>query len=572
MLSISAGEGVHPRDFNWLDNSVPCRVACPTHTDIPSYLDAIAHGRHDEAYRINLRDNVFPGVLGRVCTHPCEPACRHGTGELGEPVAICAAKRAAADFLPPQPPIRFSPHFPPSGKHIAIAGAGPAGLAAARELALAGHRVTLFERDALPGGLMVQGIPHFRLPRFIVAREIEQIILTGVEIQCGRKVGHEPLLSTLLEKHDAVLLATGAQNTILPDIPGLELEGVWHGLGFLRAVNMGLPPVIGKHVLVVGGGFTACDCARTAKRLGAQSVHIIYRRSEIEMYMTHSEVAEMAREGILLETLLTPVSLSGHDNHVSSARLARTRLLEPDTSGRRPCEIIPGSEFATDADTVLLATGQSPDNSWITALDREDPKLFMAGDLTQGSSSLIEAIACGMQAARNIDMFLTGRSRFREMIHVESSTKTGRTRNMDDLPRNMMPTILLADRNMSTEVDLGLSREMALQEARRCYLCHYKFEIDNEYCIYCDRCLKVKPLERCIVKIERLLHDEQDRVIGVEPWKGQGPYRLYIDPALCIRCGACRQICPMACISIQKVTPGLSLTSRCGSPSFPANS
>ena len=569
MLSVAAGTATHPRDVHWFDASVPCRAACPARTDIPAYLDAIARGRYDAAYRINLRDNVFPGVLGRVCTRPCEPACRHGHGTLGEPVAICASKRAAADHLPPQSPVRLTPSFPPTGKQVAVVGAGPAGLAAARDLALAGHAVVVYEREPEPGGLMILGIPRFRLPRAIVTREIGQITLTGVRILCGREVGRDLPLAALLAEHDAVLLATGADKTNRPDTPGLDLAGIWHGLDFLRETNLGCPPAVGKRVLVIGGGFTASDCARTATHLGASSVRILYRRSEAEMYLHAAEVAAMAEEGITLETCVTPVAFSGSVNQSITVRLARTRLLETGTPGRRAFEIIPGSEFATEADTVLLATGQSPDTSWMTGEDLASPKLFLAGDFAGGSASMIEAVAGGRDAARRMDAFLTGRQRFSEILRVETVYRTGRTREMDELPRHAAPVIPVAVRDLDTEVERGFDRPAAEREARRCYLCHYKFEIDNEYCIYCDRCLKAKPLERCIVKIERLIHDEQDRVVGVDPWKGQGPYRLYIDPALCIRCGLCRQTCPMSCISLQKVTPGLVLTSGNGSPSVP---
>ena len=476
---------------------------------------------------------------------------------LGDPVAICLSKRAAADFLPHHSPVRLNPVFESSGRKVAIVGGGAAGLAAARELALFGHGVTVYERDHSPGGLMVQGIPSFRLPRNVLVREIEQIKLTGVHIRCGSEVGVDILLETLLREHDAVLLATGTQKPNLPNLPGVQLDGIHHGLAYLRSANLGDPKAPGRDVVVVGGGFTACDCARTAKRSGAKSVRIVYRRSGTEMYIPPGEVEEMAHEGIVLETMTAPVSFSGTGNRVTSIRLARTRMLAPDDSGRRPYEVIAGSEFDISADTVLLATGQSPDDRWVSVQDRASPKLFVAGDFTEGSRSLIDAIASGKTVARAMDAFLMGRQRLRDVARIEKSSRTGRTREMDSIPLHTAPSLHAKDRSLHAEVELGFDIQAARSEASRCYLCHYKYEIDNEYCIYCDRCLKVKPLEACIVKIERLVYDEHDRISGVKPWTGTGPYVVYVDPAVCIRCGACRQICPMACISLQKVTPGI---------------
>ena len=569
MLSVPVGDGVHPKDFDWIRKSIPCQAACPANTNIPAYLDAIAHDDHDAAYRINLIDNVFPAVLGRVCTRPCEPACRHGAAGLGDPVAICMSKRAAADFLTHRDPVHLQPIFESSGRKVAVVGAGAAGLAAARELALFGHDVTVYERDQVPGGLMVQGSPSFRLPRHILAHEIEQIKLTGAHIRCGCEVGVDLSLEALLQQVDVVLLATGTQKPNLPSLPGVQLEGIHHGLAYLRKASCGDLQMPGHNVVVVGGGFTACDCARTAKRAGATSVRIVYRRSEKEMYITPGEVEEMAQEGIVLETLMAPVSFSGTGDRVTSIRLARTHMLEPDESGRRSYEIIAGSEFDISADTVLLATGQSPDDRWVSVQDRASSKLFMAGDFSEGSRFLIDAIASGKTAARSMDAFLMGCQRFHDVARIETSSKTGRTREMDSIPLHAAPTIHPKDRGLDAEVELGFDVQAARSEAQRCYLCHFKYEIDNEYCIYCNRCLKVKPLEACIIKIERLIYDQHDRITGVKPWTGTGPYLLYVDPAVCIRCGACRQICPMACISLQKVTAGVVPTCIPAQPSTP---
>lgn len=569
-LSSSGGWLDQPKDFDWLEKNIPCQAACPAGTDIPGYLDAIAQGRYDEAYQINLRDNVFPAILGRVCTRPCEPACRHGWEGLGEPVAICFSKRSAADFMKRKDPVVLDKMFPPSGKCITIVGSGAAGLAAARELALLGHEVTVLEQDQEPGGMMVQGIPEFRLPRELVRREIEQIRMTGVKINCGVTVGPDRPLSQLIQSTDAVIIAAGTMKPDTPEIPGVHLTGVSSGLHFLQMANRGESISVGKRVVVIGGGFTAVDCARMARRLGAHDVRMCYRRTEKEMYITPGEVEAMMEEGIVFEQQTLPVEFIGDANgSLCQVRLVRTEPGPVAKDGRRGFQTVAGSECVIDADMVLLATGQKRDTGWLDDLvsnlsEVSDPshshqtknkKLFVAGDFLNGAGSLIEAVASGKTCARAVDQFLTGQVRVRELGFVENSQATGRTRAMDEIPRQPMPHLAADQRNRTAEVETGLDTAAAKTEASRCYLCHYKFEIDNDLCIYCDRCLKVKPVEKCIVKVKNLLFDDDGKITGYEPSTSSKDYNmLYIDQSQCIRCGACRDVCPVECISLQKVT------------------
>ncbi len=572
VLSRPLGMARAPKDFDWLKKNIPCQAACPAGTDIPGYLDAIAHRDYEGAYLINLRDNVFPAVLGRVCTRPCEPVCRHGWEGLGEPVAICFSKRSAADFLERNGPVVLDPLFPPSGKRVAVVGAGVAGLAAARELALWGHNCVVYEKHAEPGGMMVQGIPPFRLPREVIAREIEQIAELGVDIRCNTEIGREMCLSDLLEQHDAVIMAAGTHKPYVPDLPGTNFEGVRHGLGFLQEVNQHGQGRAGKRVVVIGGGFTAVDCARTAHRLGADSVQVYYRRSEAEMYITGHEIAEMRAEGIDFETMTAPAAILGTENSVTGVRFSRTMLGEPDESGRRRPVPIPESEFEVEADMVLLGTGQEQDLSWIdgmlaSALLDEDrfktgssqktavEKLFVAGDFALGAISLIDAIGHAKTCAREVDTFLMGKERLTEVAQIEDARSTGRTRAMDQIPRQPMPTKPPTERGLKDEVETGLSEETSVTEAQRCYLCHYKYEIDNDLCIYCDRCLKVKPVEKCIVKVSALKYDDAGRITGYEESTSSRDYNmLFIDQNECIRCGACADVCPVECIPLQKVS------------------
>jgi formate dehydrogenase major subunit len=551
-LSKTCGKADAPKDFQWLEKNIPCQEACPASTDIPGYLDAIYRGEHGQAYRINLEANVFPAVLGRVCARPCEAACRHGWDGLGQPVAICFSKRSAADFGG-QSPVVMDKWFPPSGKKVAVVGAGVAGLAAARNLALLGHQVTVYEKHNKPGGMMNQGIPVFRLPREIIAKEIAQIEALGVKIVCNTEIGKTIALSELAKQNDAVILAAGTLKPNLLDLPGKELAGIRHGLDFLLEVNETGKGDVGKTVVVIGGGFTAMDCARTAKRLGAQ-VKVCYRRTAAEMLVTPGELEELEHEGIPMEFMVAPKAYTGTGGRLKTIQFVRTEMGAPDASGRRRPVEIPGSEFELSVDTVLLATGQFPDTSWLDETSGED-KVFSAGDFKNGASSLIQAIGHAKECAREVDRFLTGEVRLKDYPVIVDVTETGRIREMDAVPLQPMPAVELARRDLTTEVETGFGKETSGDEAQRCYQCHYKFEIDSDKCIYCDWCVKAKPRPECILKIKELHYDDEGRVTG---WtiaqKADETHLIWINQDDCIRCGACVCACPVDAISIQQVS------------------
>ncbi len=313
----------------------PCKAACmdrcPVHTNVLGYIKLIAEGKFKEAYELNRNVNPFPSVCGRVCYAPCEEACNRG--QLDEPVAIRQLKRFVADFVNiDELPI---PQITESGKKVAIVGAGPAGLAAANDLALSGHLVTVFEAQDEAGGMLRYGIPEYRLPRETLRKEIDYIRKLGVDIKTGIRVGKDISISDIRRDHDAVFIGVGAELGMQLDVGGSTLSGVMDGIRFLKEVNPGVKVEIGKKVAVIGGGNTAIDCARTVRRLGAEEVRIVYRRSRAEMPAAKEEIDAAEREGVKIEYLTLPKRFLGDRGTVSQMECIRMELGEPDASGRR---------------------------------------------------------------------------------------------------------------------------------------------------------------------------------------------------------------------------------------------
>lgn len=567
------------RDIGWVKTNIPCQTACPAATNIPGYIWAIMEGDYSSSYEINRNANVLPGVLGRICSRPCETKCRHGWPGNGTSVGICNLKRSAADLKHAGHRIHES-LYAPSGKRVAIVGAGPAGVAAAHDLSLLGHDVTILERETEVGGMLRYGIPEFRLPRDILTIELHNALRLGVEIKTGVTVGNEPgqvSLSRLREDYDAVLLSTGCAAAI--DLPlrddrkgeaARRTRNVEYGFDFLLDLHRGVPKSVGKRVAVVGAGFTALDCARVARRLGATEVAIHIRTTEEYIPVTREELFEAKREDIRMLGLRTPVALKADaDGSLASIEFVRNRLGGWRDNGRRLAVQIPGSEFNLDCDTLLIAIGQQTVHDFLDAevtLDKwrnasVDARgmtslegVFAAGDYVRGASTVIEAIGHARQVAIGIDTWLMGRERRRQMVRIEPVEGPLRERAFDFIPHQHMPTEEVPKRcaSMSCEVETGYGEGKAHEEAKRCYLCNLSYEIDVDNCIFCRACIEAAP-KACIKMVEGV-EIKSDGSYGslkeTGEWNKVGA--IWIDNNECIRCGACYRVCPTNCISIKR--------------------
>lgn len=425
-------------DNEWFLANISCQYACPAYTDVARYIAHIAAEDYDSSYQINLEDNVIPGILGRVCARPCEPACRRG--RLDEPIAICWLKRVAADYRDDWAPPPAAPRT--REQTVAVVGAGPTGIAAARDLVKLGYGVVLYEALPVAGGMLTVGIPEWRLPRDLCKREIDEYLTAlGVEIKLNTPIGFGSYpgaekanknaipLDELMKMHDAVLLAAGTQSPQEMEVPGEDysgVEGLYPGLWFMERVNLHERVAVGKRVAVIGGGFTAMDCSRSSLRMGSDKVYVLYRRSRNEMLVYDEEAREAEIEGVDFRFLVAPLEILVEGGKVVGLKCVRNRLGEPDASGRRSPVQIPGSEFVLDVDTVIAATGQNSETDWVDAqvgmklnkrgrpeVDEDTwmtstDSLFAAGDFVAGARTIIAAVGDGQKAAIAIDQYLRG--------------------------------------------------------------------------------------------------------------------------------------------------------------------
>lgn len=531
-------------DRKWIDVNIPCSAACPIMTDIPGYIQAIMEGDYHTAYRINRNDNVLPGVLGRVCNRPCEPACRHGRDGLGDPVSICFLKRSAADFGMEPVPLNTKPN----GKKICVIGSGPAGLTVANDLALKGYQVTIFEQFQEPGGMLRYGIPQFRLPHDVVAADVKSITDLGVKIQTNRRIESNDEIDKLKKEYDAVILAGGCLLSQKIDIPGVENKGIFLGLEFMMAANQDELTLPMENVVVIGGGFTAVDCTRMSYRLGARKINLVYRRTKDDMYVGNNELEVMEEEGINFIFLASPLYIESSEGKVKGLTFIRNSIADD-----RSITPIEGSEFFLEADTIIFAIGQNAENIIsVSEKSGQVDNFFVTGDFRNGASTVIEAAADGRKVAKKVHTFLRGIKGYKDIIHISEVKDTGRKRDYDFIPVQPMDTTHLRDRQIKNkEVETGYSLEKSLIEARRCYLCHYNFQIDINRCIYCLACIDVMPVD-CIKMAKDIQITEDGNLQYIETKHWDEVEAITIDNDKCIRCGNCVRACPVECISISK--------------------
>lgn len=555
-------------DIEWYKDNVPCRRACPAETRVPEYIDAAARGDYDKAYAINVADNVLPHILGRVCSHPCESACRHGFPGMGDAVSICWLKRGGADYKKQAP--KLTP-APATGKKIAVTGSGPAGLALAMNLTLWGHKVTIYEGMPQAGGMLRYGIPRFRLPEEELNEEIDRIGDLGVTIKTSRWVGKDPTLDGLRKDYDAVVMAAGSMVPAKLNMPGDDAKGIFYGLDFMAGVNNGTLKAVEGHVMILGGGYTAMDCSRAALRLGASKVTVVYRRSRNELKVDEREMRETSMEGVDFQYLMAPIEvIKNAGGKVEGIIFNRMRLTEPGSDGRRQIVAVPNSVISIKCDMVIAAISQSPDMAIPGpgfTVNRENfttnlPKVYAAGDYVSGPRDIISAIGNAHKVARAIDRALMGRDRHGEKTTstVWRQTELGsykgwKTVNgniFDLIPRQDMPALdHAARRDKTAEVDLGYNEEEIFWQGQRCYLCNHNVQIDGKSCILCYNCVDVCPYG-CISMLQQ--DYVRVRANGGEPVaENKGFTYMVMDETNCVRCGLCIDACPVPCMGMEKI-------------------
>ena len=561
----------------WFEENIGCEDACPVNTRAPQYISAIVKEDYDLAFELNRGDNLFPAILGRICVHPCEEKCRRGL-LIDQPISICSLKRASADHKNYSPqnekPIRKN------GKKVAIIGAGPSGLSAANDLARLGYSVKIYESFPIPGGMLNVGIPPYRLPREVVQEAIDEVRRLGVEILTDTPIGKELNLETLRKEYGAVYIAAGAHKAEKLGIAGEDLQGVIHGVTFMRMVNLGEDLKIGQRVAVVGGGNTAMDTARSSFRLGAKEVSILYRRTRDEMPVDHRELEQVEEEGIKIYYLTSPIQVLSKDGiNVSGLRCIRNRLGDPDKDGRRRPIPIDGSEFEIDIDLLIPAVSQSPDISFlpeeigleISKWDRlvVNPEtfetnvhgIFAGGDFVTGPRDVIRVIADGRRAALSIHTYLSGRKFEERPAYFTFVPQVEIEPNLEKIPRQKIDTLPVQERkSIDKEVELGFSREVAAKEAMRCLQCQIFTIFDRTKCILCGGCVDICP-KFCfrMARLDEIQGDEKlaalvKSLYGVsleETERLNLATAMIKDETRCIQCGLCAKRCPTNAITME---------------------
>ena len=571
---------------------VDCQWACPAHTPVPEYLRLIAQGRYAESYMVNWVSNVFPGILGRTCDRPCEPACRRGRVEEAnaakpEPVAICRLKRVAADLKDDVRPRMPQPAAHKNGKRIACVGAGPASLTVARDLAPLGYEVTVFDGEAKAGGFMHQQIPRFRLPESVIDEETGYVFALGAEFRSGQRI--DSMQALLAEGWDAVFVGSGAPRGRDLDLPGRQEAGahIHIGIDWLASVSFGHVTHIGRRVIVLGGGNTAMDCCRSARRLGGADVKVIVRSGFDEMKASPWEKEDAQHEGIPIINMHVPTAFVHEGGRLVGMNFEVVRA-EHDAQGKR--RLVPTGEpeafFACDE--VLIAVGQENAFPWIErdagiafgewglpVVDKATfqstlPRVFFGGDAAFGPKNIITAVAHGHEAAVSIDLFLTGQDVARRPAPWANlvSQKMGiHEWSYDHDPSNDLRYKVpwakaeAALASIQVEVELGFDARTAFKEASRCLNCDVQTVFAPRLCIECDACVDICPMD-CISFTHNgeeadlrgrlsapALNLTQDLLVSDAVQTGRVMVK---DEDVCLHCGLCAERCPTGAWDMQK--------------------
>ena len=580
-------------DPDYFHKVVDCQWACPAHTPVPEYIRLIAAGRYTDAYLVNWESNVFPGILGRTCDRPCEPACRRGRVEEAqaakpEPVAICRLKRVAADFKDD-----ITQHLPRlaarNGKRIACVGGGPASLTVARDLAPLGYEVVVFDGDAQAGGMIRSQIPRFRLPEEVIDEETGYVLKLGVEFRGGTRI--DSMRALLAESWDAVFVGSGAPRGRDLDIPGRR-EAASHihiGIDWLSSVSFGHVTSIGKRVIVLGGGNTAMDCCRSSKRLGGSDVKVIVRSPFEEMKASPWEKEDAIHEGIPILDCLVPKAFLHVDGKLTGMSFDKVRAVR-DAKGKRQLVSTGEPEQVFECDDVLVAVGQENAFPWIerdagiafdewgmpvldaTTLQSSLPRVFFGGDAALGPKNIIWAVAQGHAAAISIDKFLHGedvQKRPAPGVTLVSQKMGIHEWSYDnDVTPELRHKVPWRDvnqslRNIKVEVELGFDVATAWKEAQRCLNCDVQTVFATSQCIECDACVDICPTD-CITFTAN--GDEPDLRTRLRAPARHADQALYVsdtlktgrvmvkDEDVCLHCGLCAERCPTGAWDMQKFT------------------
>jgi NADPH-dependent glutamate synthase beta subunit-like oxidoreductase len=578
----------HPAYFHKV---VDCQWACPAHTPVPEYIRLIGQGRYSDAYMINWVSNVFPGVLGRTCDRPCEPACRRGrveenNGEKPEPVAICRLKRVAADHKA-DVQSRMPTIAPSNGKRIVCVGAGPASLTVARDLAPLGYSITVFDGESKAGGFMRSQIPRFRLPESVIDEETGYILNMGVDFTSGQRV--ESLKSLMGQGYDAIFVGSGAPRGRELDVPGRK-EAAAHihiGIDWLASVSFGHITSVAPRVIVLGGGNTAMDCCRSARRMGGKDVKVVVRSGYEEMKASPWEREDAIHESIPIINYHVPKSVQHKDGKLLGMTFEIVRA-EYDAKGRR--SLIPTGEpdVFFECDEVLVAVGQENAFPWIeqdcgiefdrwglpvlgeNTFQSTVPNVFFGGDASFGPKNIITAVAQGHEAAVSIDRFLNGESvavrpaPLTRLMSQKMGIHEWSYRN--DPSNDTRYKVPWADAekalaNIRVEVELGFDAAVAFKEASRCLNCDVQTVFNRDTCIECDACVDICPMD-CITFTANgeeadlrtrlkapATNTAQDLYISSELKTG----RIMVkDEDVCLHCGLCAERCPTGAWDMHK--------------------